>query len=218
MKRMGSAVEILETIALVQVYVKCRNDLGSVWSKVVQMPHRDEISVYFSQTTEQIICITPFPSRMQEEKPHSIKEQNPAISVTHQHHQSKIGVTHQEGICVRLVLCEVWYYRTLGLQPPGMSPAHWWRAHLHPSLQPCFPFSTTSPASAPKLCARFPVCACGKVNHSCLMGLKGHDPRKIKHTVCTHDLLYFWQEGKTKSFKIQITLHIICHLNHSTVE
>lgn len=50
MKRMGSdSLKKLEMIALVKVYVKCRNDLGFVWSKVASIPPKDQITVYLSQ-------------------------------------------------------------------------------------------------------------------------------------------------------------------------
>lgn len=49
MKRMGSdSLRKLEMIALVKVYVKCRNDFGFVWSKVARIPHKDQITLYLS--------------------------------------------------------------------------------------------------------------------------------------------------------------------------
>lgn len=45
-------------IALAKVCVRCRNDLGFVWSKVEWVPHKD-----------QIICITHLLSRNRKKKP-----------------------------------------------------------------------------------------------------------------------------------------------------
>lgn len=71
MKRMGSdSLKKLEMIALVKVYVKCRNDLGFVWSKVARIPHKDPITV----------CL----SLKEVEKLRSIREQKPRALLVYQ--------------------------------------------------------------------------------------------------------------------------------------
>lgn len=112
-------------IALVKVHVKCPNDLGFVWSQVAWIPRRNQITVYFRQTTEQIICTTPFLSRKQKNT-RRVKEQKcrhchgtsapPVRSVWHAVKGTWVDT------CGKWVLCEVWCCTTPGLQPSRCAP------------------------------------------------------------------------------------------------
>lgn len=102
--------------------------------------------------------------------------------------------------CGKRVLGEVWGCTTLGCGRLSVPAPHWWEARLLTHH-----FHSLALWTLPPLANCTPDFLYVYVGYSCFVSLKGHDPKKVNTTICFN----FSQEGKTKTFKIQITLCII---------